>query len=99
MRRKKGKRLRLGLKYCGGCNPEYDRVALVEDLANRLGSKIEFVSPHSRDVDFILAVEGCATACADLSPFEGLVIRIITAPEQAEALVREITGGDDPSGA
>jgi hypothetical protein len=70
--------LRIGLKYCGGCNPVYDRVALVELIEKALEGIAEFVFPEGEDIDFILAVQGCNTCCADLTPFQGLKVRIIT---------------------
>ena len=82
--------LRIGVKYCGGCNPEYDRVALVERIKKRLSGKISFVPPESHGVDIILAVQGCKTACADLSGFRGAKIRTVTNPEEGGGFVREI---------
>jgi hypothetical protein len=87
-----GKR-RVGLKYCGGCNPHYDRIALAEDLKARLGSEIEWASLEAGDLDLVLAIEGCKTACADLSPFEGVEVRIITCPEEGEGLISQFCPG------
>jgi hypothetical protein len=86
-----GKRC-VGLKYCGGCNPRYDRIALAEALMARLGPEIEWVSPDAGQLDFVLAIEGCQTACADLSPFEGMEIRVITCPEEADGFIRDMEG-------
>jgi hypothetical protein len=83
-------RLKIGIKYCGGCNPGYDRVALVKQIEKSLQGKVEFVSPESQDVALILAVQGCSTACADLSTFQGMEIRTITNIEGAEKLIKEI---------
>jgi hypothetical protein len=80
---------RLGLKYCGGCNPRYDRIALAESLKSRLGAGVEWVSLEADPPDLVLAIEGCETACADLSPFEGVETRIITCPRDAEAFLLE----------
>ena len=80
----------VGIKYCGGCNPEYDRVALVEQIRCVLKGKVEFVSTQSEGVELILAVQGCATACADLTPFKGLQIKIITKTEDAERFIQEV---------
>ena len=80
----------VGIKYCGGCNPEYDRVALVEQIRCVLKGKVEFVSAQSEGVELILAVQGCATACADLTPFKGLQIKIITKTEDAERFIQEV---------
>jgi len=83
--------LKIGIKYCGGCNPYYDRVALVKRIESRLQGKVEFVSAANDDVDLVLAVEGCNTACADLSSFDENKIRIITQIEDADNFIREIS--------
>ena len=83
-------RMRIGLKYCGGCNPGYDRVDLAQQIEENLLGKAEFVSPGSEDVNLILAVQGCSTACADLSAFQGMEIRVITNIEGAERFIKEI---------
>ena len=75
--------LKVGIKYCGGCNPYYDRVALVNRIESRLQGKVEFVSPDNDMVDLVLAVEGCQTACADLSFFQGKAIHVISRNEDA----------------
>ena len=82
--------LRVGVKYCGGCNPEYDRVALVEQIKKRLEGKVSFVPPESEGVDIILTVHGCRTACADLSGFMGIETWTVTCNEEGEEFVREI---------
>ena len=87
---KRTTRLRIGLKHCDGCNPGYDRVALAKQIEKSLQGKVEFVSPESQDVALILAVQGCSTACADLSAFQGMEIRTITNIEGAEKLIKEI---------
>jgi len=84
--------LRIGVKYCGGCNPGYDRVELVEQLEKRLEGTAMFVSPEDEEIDLILAVEGCTTACADLSPFEGKRIIVMTCPEDGDRFVAEVFG-------
>ena len=87
--------IKVGVKYCGGCNPTYDRSERVEDLKRRLNGKAKFVPPDSEGVDLILAVEGCETACADLSPFEGKRIFIMTGVEDADRFIKLI---DDLTG-
>jgi hypothetical protein len=84
--------LKVGIKYCGGCNPDYDRVALVKQLESRLQGKVEFVSHENADLDLVLAVEGCKTACADLSSFDEKKIRMISQSEDAEGFIQEILG-------
>ena len=81
---------RVGIKYCGGCNPNYDRVALVEQITCALEGKVEFVPAQNEGVEIILAVQGCATACADLSPFRDIEIKLITKAEDAERFIKEV---------
>lgn len=82
--------LRVGLKYCGACNPEYDRVALVEQIERSLQGKVAFVSTKIEGIDIILAVQGCSTACADLSAFQGLEIRTITKIGDTDKFIDEM---------
>jgi transcription antitermination factor NusA-like protein len=84
--------IKVGIKYCGGCNPYYDRVALVKRIERRLKGKVTFVSASNDDADLVLAVEGCGTACADLSLFDDNNIRIITHSEDADRFIQEILG-------
>jgi hypothetical protein len=82
--------IKVGIKYCGGCNPYYDRVALVDRIKSRLKDKAEFVSPSDDDVDLVLAVEGCQTACADLNAFQGKTVHIITRKEDADKFLETL---------
>ena len=84
------KTTKVGLKFCGGCNARYDRTKMVRLIRDELDGIIEFVPPDDKNAEFILAVEGCKTACADLKPYSGKPIRIITSEEQGEELIREL---------
>lgn len=68
----------VGIKFCGGCKPSYDRAVLFETIKKRLGERVQFVAPDSHGVAFILAIHGCDTACADLSAYQTLSILMIT---------------------
>jgi hypothetical protein len=90
LRNHKVLKLRVGIKYCGGCNPAYDRVAIVNHIMQSLQEEIEIIRPESEDVDLILSVNGCSTACADLKPFEGLEIHTITSMEDSNKFIKAI---------
>jgi hypothetical protein len=81
---------RVRVKYCGGCNPDYDRVALVEKIKARLSGMIEWASSDADPCDRVLAVHGCETACADLAAFDGHEIYHITCPEDSDPLIEQI---------
>ena len=58
----------IGLRYCGGCNPQIDRSRLIEDLREGLknrGLKVDFITDKERATDIILVVNGCKHACFD----------------------------------
>ena len=54
---------RVALKYCGGCNPGFDRVAYVEKIKSAAGPDIEWVTMDEEGFDAVLLVTGCDTAC------------------------------------
>jgi 4-hydroxybutyrate CoA-transferase len=67
--------VRIGVKYCGGCNPRYDRRALVarlrrsfpeHDIREGLNARAEDFAP-----DLAAVLNGCARACADHGAFTG----------------------------
>lgn len=55
--------LRVGVRYCGGCNPGFERVALVEHLFGSLEGKAQAVGYREEAIQALLVVCGCATAC------------------------------------
>jgi hypothetical protein len=83
-------KIKVGLKYCGGCRAGYDRVAMVDSIRERLAQKVEFVAADSEDAQMILIVTGCSTACAKLDNVSELPIRYITSPEDAERWMAQI---------
>jgi len=84
--------LTIGILYCGGCNPGYDRVSLVETLKKRLSSKAVLVPWEAAHTDLVVAVQGCETACADLSGFDASEVLCVTKAGDLEPLVEEING-------
>ena len=83
--------LKVGLKYCGGCRAQYDRVGLVASIRERLAGIVQFVSNENPEAQAILIVTGCKTACAKLPPtIAGLPIYSISTPKDAEVWIKEI---------
>ena len=69
--------MKRAIKYCGGCNPRYDRVALVRKLEDRLGQKLPSVQP--RDLyDEVYVVCGCSAQCADVSSIQAKQIIVFS---------------------
>ena len=76
--------VKVGLRYCGGCNPRYDRVALVKQLQQSLpGIRFELAdadAPHAA----ALLVCGCSAQCVGVSDLTLPADRLlyIYSPEQ-----------------
>ena len=63
--------LKVRVRYCGGCNPEIDRVALVEELQQelaRVSIKAKLMRQDEENPDLVLLVNGCRHACLNESP-------------------------------
>lgn len=55
--------MKVGIKYCGGCNPHYER----SEIARRLRQdfpEVDLVRADAPDVDIVAVVCGCPVACA-----------------------------------
>lgn len=77
----------VGLRYCGGCNPRYDRVAAVEQIRVRLPElELRPAAPGQRTV---LVVCGCPARCADVSGLDGELIWLC-APEQLGEVTQKL---------
>ena len=87
-----GDKIRMAIKYCGGCNPAYDRVAAVAELLTRLTDVVAVVPLDDQRADLLVAVEGCPTACADLSGFKGKRVVVLTSREAVEGFMPEVGG-------
>jgi hypothetical protein len=60
----------IGLRYCGGCNPQIDRARAVRSLKEGLktmGMAVEFTTDRQRSVDLVLLINGCTHACLEQS--------------------------------
>ena len=61
--------MKRAVKYCGGCNPRYDRVALVRQLEKDIGAPL--ISAETGTVYDELYVNcGCSARCADIERFQ-----------------------------
>lgn len=85
--------MRVGVKYCGGCNPAYDRGQWVADLKERLPDTVTLVRSDDRP-DRILAVMGCPTACADLSELMHLPVFTLADPALTDDFLKWLNNED-----
>lgn len=53
--------MRLYVKYCGGCNPKYNRRKMVEEIADYLEAEFIYSDPGKNDI--CLLISGCERGC------------------------------------
>lgn len=56
--------MKIGIKYCGGCNPRYNRKDFLEKLKRDLQDMpcLEFTTDR-KSANVILELSGCSNAC------------------------------------
>lgn len=73
--------MRIGVKYCGGCNPRYNRRDLVaclrqsfpgQDIREGLDAQTANFAP-----ELALVLNGCASACAEHDDFTGSLGKVV----------------------
>jgi hypothetical protein len=69
---------RLGVKYCGGCNPQIDRSRFVDELKKKLAGDLRLEICRSMEKwELGILVCGCPAACADRPETRSLALEWI----------------------
>jgi len=88
---------RIALKYCGGCDPGFDRVELFTRIRTAGGDSIEWVGLDDQDFDTVLIIAGCDRACPEQNP-EVFQYRVISikhdCPDAGEILKALLSKGE-----
>jgi hypothetical protein len=64
--------MKIGIKYCGDCNPEIDSTRIVQRLQEKLkGKDVEFVFDLSTSFCIPLLLCGCPMGCLDREEVTG----------------------------
>lgn len=62
--------MKCGVRFCGGCNPGYDRGQALRVLKEQLPD-IEFIHATEGTLhDLLLVIGGCSSCCASYDQFE-----------------------------
>lgn len=93
------------IRYCGGCNPRYDRQALAERIRRRF-PQITFASDPGAGDGAVVIFCGCPSACVDVTESYGTYGRFVIWSEAAQKRLEEFLDnicqrekGDLPDGA
>jgi len=61
----------VGIKFCGGCNPRYDRGKAYETVKRQLDGSAELViAEEGREYDALLVIGGCTNCCASHTQYK-----------------------------
>jgi len=55
----------MAVKFCGGCNPTYDRLPYWEKIKAATEGSIRWVGSDYEDPDGMLIIAGCHAACPE----------------------------------
>jgi hypothetical protein len=89
-------RKKVAVKFCGGCNPGFDRVEYYRKIRAAAGDSILWAGPAEGGFDTLLLIEGCETACAeeDLVSLAGReVVSLKNDGLAPEEVVKRLLGG------
>ncbi|SHL17510.1 hypothetical protein SAMN02745216_04754 [Desulfatibacillum alkenivorans DSM 16219] len=80
----------VGLKYCGGCTPRYDRVEFVSRLKEKIAKHVRLVSYDDPRAEHVLVVVGCESACAETEPFKDKTVHLASQEEDLERMAETL---------
>lgn len=58
-------RIRIAIKYCGGCDSSFDRVRYWQRINEASEGIIKWVSIEEPPYEAVLLINGCSTACKE----------------------------------
>ena len=53
------------VKYCGGCNPKFERSTAVDLIKEKMPEEEVFYSDTESPCDYVFVICGCTALCAD----------------------------------
>ena len=61
--------MKCGVRFCGGCNPRYDRVRALERIKNERPDVQFTIAEEGIEYDHLLVIGGCTNCCASHCQF------------------------------
>ena len=62
--------MKIGVRFCGGCNPRYDRGRAFETIRAARAAEADFeIAREGRSYDRLLVIGGCPSCCASYEQF------------------------------
>jgi len=89
--------VRIGIKYCGGCNPRYERVEMIKRLESLAGDRLSLIRYDQENLAGLITVNGCPRACgAKGLNHRGVPYRSVTDKADFDGLIEWLLRFDQP---
>ncbi|MGN0733649.1 MAG: hypothetical protein ACI4LC_05690 [Emergencia sp.] len=62
--------MRIGVRFCGGCNPRYDRGAFYKEVAESNSCHSFSIAEEGEKYDKLLVIGGCPACCAAYEQYD-----------------------------
>jgi hypothetical protein len=62
--------IKIGVKYCGGCNPRFERGKLFHSIKSRLKEAHFEHAKEGVNYDALLVISGCTNNCASFQQYK-----------------------------
>lgn len=90
--------MHIGVKFCGGCNPRFDRGKAYEEIRNGVGDNAVLeIAQVGVEYDRLLIIGGCTNCCASYSQYTAKdgIIRMWDKDHIESIINTIINGGND----
>ena len=66
--------IKIGVKFCGGCQSRYERGSLYEKIRDELTDVSFEYANFDKVYDILLVISGCPIKCADIKGYKSKII-------------------------
>ena len=82
---------KIGVKYCGGCNPRYDRGGIFHAIESRLKEAHFEHAEEGVNYDALLVISGCTSSCASYEHYNyNNIVVHIKGTEDLDRAIKEL---------
>ncbi|QAT49478.1 hypothetical protein EQM14_06635 [Caproiciproducens sp. NJN-50] len=74
--------MKIGVKYCGGCNPRYDRTRIVSRLREEFRGLDIVRADAQGGADLVAVICGCPVQCAEHADLNGCLGKVVLTREE-----------------
>ena len=90
---------RVALKFCGGCDPDFDRGEYWERLKQAAGKRIQWVGLEETGWGTVLLLQGCTKACLERELKFSQEVRVVPLRDEGtrpEKVIKILLGEPKP---